>query len=407
MAASQRYAGNHQPYRQEMIVLNDRKDCSGCAACASICSHGCISMESDAEGFAYAKVDAAKCVGCGLCDRVCPMISIPGGNSVAQVVAAKNRDLQQRLRSSSGGVFRLLAERVIEEGGVVVGCRLNDKMEAEHKVACEVSELDALMSSKYVQSDTSGIYETVRRMLREGRLVLFSGVPCQVAALRNFLMKPYDNLITVDVLCHGVPSPKVFAEYIERLEQRYGEKALSASFRCKDKSWKRLYINVLFDNGKRHFMYAGYDSYMQLFLSDRLQRPSCFECPYNTLDRPGDISLGDFWGIGKKDYDFDDNKGVSMVLVNNERGGKLWSKVASKTIGFTSDIETAVAGNKVLVKHLPSCIKRDEFYKCYVENGFDAAVRKFSPEPPKGYRLYRDFLRRGLDIVRRIRKQGY
>lgn len=390
-----------------MIELKAKKDCSGCAACEAACGHGCITMVTDEEGFAYPAVDASKCVNCGLCDRACPIINIPDSNTVGEVIAAKNRNEKQRLQSSSGGVFRLLAEKVIDAGGVVVGCRFNERMEARHTVAATLDELEPLMSSKYVQSDTRGIFREVRSLLRQGRKVLFCGVPCQVAALKNFLVKPYEDLLTVDVLCHGVPSPKVFREYRESLEMRYGAPAGKVSFRSKEKSWKRLYINVVFKNSRRHFLYSGYDSYMRLFLSDRLQRPSCFYCPYNKLSRPGDISLGDFWGIGRSHYEFDDNKGVSMVLINNDKGQKMWDEVADETIWFASDIPTAVAGNKVLVQHLPSIAERNEFYDYYVGHGYAAAIRRFSPEAKAVYRLYKNFMRRGLDLVRKIKKQGY
>lgn len=390
-----------------MIDIVRKEDCSGCSACAEDCPHGCIEMRPDEEGFLFPEVDSSRCVDCGLCDRICPITVVPKDNNVQQVIAAKNSDGGQRFRSSSGGIFRLLAEEVLNNGGVVAGCRFNENMEAEHVVAESREELEALMSSKYVQSDTRGIFKRVRTLLKSGRKVLFSGVPCQVAALRNFLFKPYDNLMTVDILCHGVPSPKVFKEYVAGLEHRYGAEMKSYSFRWKEKSWKRLYVNAAFANNKRHFLYAGYDSYMQLFLSDRLQRSSCFHCPYNMLHRPGDITLGDFWGIGKTHYDFDDNKGVSMVLVNNARGKELWDRIAPRTVSFDTDIESAVAGNRVLVDHLPDQSRRDEFYREYVADGFAAAVAKYSPETPLYSRLFHNFMRWGLDIVRKIKRQGY
>ena len=390
-----------------MIRLSDKTECSGCAACADICGHGCIAMQPDEEGFVYPDINASKCVECVLCERVCPIINVPTSNDVNQVIAAKNHNEHIRFKSSSGGVFELLAACAIADGGVVVGCRLNERMEAEHAVASDLNELQAMLSSKYVQSDTDGIYKEVRRYLREGRKVLFSGVPCQVAALRNFLIKPHPNLFTVDVLCHGVPSPKVFGDYLARLEARYGSKATAVSFRHKEKSWKRLYINIEFANGRRHFLYSGYDSYMQLFLSDRLQRPSCFHCPYNNLHRPGDISLGDFWGIGKTRPDVDDNKGISLVLVNNEKGAEMWDTCAEDTSHFTSDIEMAVAGNKVLVQHLPSDQASRAFYHDYVTLGFDKAILKNAPEKSWIYQKYYNFMRRGLDLVRKIRHQSY
>ncbi|MDE6282973.1 MAG: Coenzyme F420 hydrogenase/dehydrogenase, beta subunit C-terminal domain [Muribaculaceae bacterium] len=390
-----------------MIDIKDKKDCSGCAACASICGHGCIAMGTDSEGFPYPEVDPSACVNCGLCDRTCPMINIPEGNNISKVYAAKNRNYAERLRSSSGGVFRLLATRIINQGGIVVGCRFDDKMVAHHTIAHTKDEIEPLMSSKYVQSDTREIFAQVRDRLRKGDKVLFSGVPCQVAAIKNYLLKPYDNLITVDILCHGVPSPKIFKEYIDLLTERYHSDPSAVNFRSKEKSWKRLYLKVLFRNGLKHFLYAGYDSYMQLFLSDRLQRPSCFHCPYNTLHRPGDISLGDFWGIGKKFYSFDDNRGVSMVLINNAAGKALWESVADQAIVIESDIKTAIAGNRVLVAHLPDQSKRDRFYQTYTSEGLPSAISKYAPETSRRSQIYHNIMRRGLDLLRKITHKSY
>lgn len=390
-----------------MITLKHKKDCSGCAACADICNHDSIIMHPDAEGFEYPIFDISKCIECGLCERVCPIINIPTHNDIEAVLAVKNKNEETRFKSSSGGVFELLAKNTLAQDGIVIGCRLNEDMVAEHVVASNLEELQALLSSKYVQSNTIGIYKKVRKLILEGRKVLFSGVPCQVAALQNFLFKPYANLTTIDVLCHGVPSPRLFKEYVDSLNRRYGASMTSLSFRYKKKGWKRLYINSTFANGKEHHLYSGYDSYMQLFLSDRLQRQSCFCCPYNMLHRPGDISLGDFWGIGNVYPEKDDNKGISMVLINNSKGKLMWQSIETETSYFTSDIDTAIAGNKVLVQHLPSDKARMQFYHDYVNLGYDAAITKYAPEKSWIYQRYYNFMRWGLDLVRKIKHKSF
>lgn len=390
-----------------MIHLKDKKDCCGCSACEGICAKHCITMKADAEGFLYPQVDTTDCTNCGLCEKVCPVLNVPADNSVQRVIGAKHKDESVRSSSSSGGVFTLLAERFLADGGVVVGCIMNEQMEAVHTIAENKEQLLAMRSSKYVQSNTVGIYKQVRQLLRDGRKVLFSGTPCQVAALRNFLLKPYDNLFCIDILCHGVPSPKLLKDHKDALEKRYKGKMTSISFRDKEKGWKRLFIRARFDNGKQHFLFSGYDSYLSCFLNNRSQRPSCFECPYNTTNRPGDITLGDFWGIGKVMYEVDDNKGITLAIVNNEKGKAIVEQILSQTSHFDSDIQTAIAGNKVLVQHLPTTAKRDAFYADYTSHGYQYAISKHAPETPWHTQMYYNFMRWGLDLVRKIQHKSY
>lgn len=390
-----------------MIRIEHKKDCCGCTACASICSHRCISMQEDAEGFLYPKVDVSKCTDCGLCERVCPMLHSSSERSILQVLAAKHKDELVRKESSSGGVFSILAERFIEDGGMVVGCAMNEHLQAVH-VICETKEdLIRLRSSKYVQSDMGAVYPQVRQLLRDGKKVLFSGTPCQVSGLRNFLVKSYENLYCIDVLCHGVPSPKLYREYLKMMEHKNGAQGAFISFRSKRREWKRLYIDIKFKNDKEYFKYSGFDPYMQLFLSNTSQRNSCFHCPYTTLQRQGDISLGDFWGIGKEFYHLDDNKGISMVLLNNTKG-KLWFDSVKNDLDiYESTIARAVEGNKVLVENIPGEDKRNLFYKDFVQNGFKSAVKVHTTYFPLWQQWYLNFMRFNLDILRRILRRTY
>lgn len=390
-----------------MIKIKDKKDCSGCCACEGICAKHCIKMLPDAEGFLYPHIDADTCVNCGLCELVCPILNVPKDNQVQLVVGAKHKDENVRSSSSSGGIFSLVAEYILAEGGVIVGCVMNKDLEAVHAIAENKDQLLAMRSSKYVQSNTIGIYAKVRQILRAGRKVLFSGTPCQVAALNNYLMKPYNNLFTIDVLCHGVPSPQLLKDYKNTLEKRYNSKMISINFRDKEKGWKRLFIRARFNNGKQHFLFSGYDSYLSCFLNNKSQRPSCFKCPYNSINRPGDISLGDFWGIGKVMYDKDDNKGITLTIVNTNKGKLLMKNVLPQSSFFESDINTAILGNKVLVSHLPSISARDDFYKDYVEKGYNLAIITHAPEAPWYTQMYYNFMRWGLDIVRKTCYMSY
>lgn len=390
-----------------MIHIKDKKDCCGCTSCASICTHNCITMVEDSEGYKFPRVDADKCVECGLCEKACPMLHPEASYDVKKVIGAKHKDASIRKSSSSGGIFFSFAENFINEGGVVVGCAMSENLEAKHVVCTTIDDLIRLRSSKYVQSNTEGIYAQVRSILREGKKVLFSGTPCQVAGLRRFLIKDYDNLFCIDILCHGVPSPKLFREYKESKEKEYGAKANFVSFRCKKHQWKRLHIDMLFDNGKEYYKSATYDPYMQTFLSNKSQRNSCFYCPFNTTQRQGDISLGDFWGIGKQYPELDDDKGITMILVNSEKGQKMYDMANTDIAAFDSTLDLAIAGNAVLIEHLPDEDRRNEFYKTYLQEGMSAAFAKHTTYYPAWRQYYLNFMRWGLDLVRKIQHKSY
>ena len=390
-----------------MIKIEHKKDCCGCTACVSVCAHHCITMHEDAEGFKYPQVDTAACVDCGLCEKVCPILHPESDKNILQVIAAKNKDEVVRKESSSGGVFSILAEAFIEEGGVVVGCAMNKELQAVH-VFCETKgELIRLRSSKYVQSDMEGIFPQVCQLLRDGRKVLFSGTPCQVAGLRKFLKKQYDNLFCIDLLCHGVPSPKLFRDYKEIMEKNYDSKAVSVNFRCKRKEWKRLYIELKFANGKEYFKSATFDPYMQLFLGNQSQRSSCFHCPFTSPHRQGDISLGDFWGMGRTLPKFDDDKGISMILINTDKGLELYRHIEDDMISFNTNFEQAVSGNQVLAENILGEDRRNLFYADYVENGLFYAMKKHTQHYSQYKQVFVNIMRWGLDLVRKIFHKGY
>ncbi len=390
-----------------MISIADKASCCGCTSCASICPKGCIRMIEDDEGFKYPEVNPATCINCGLCEKVCPMMHPETENRVQKVYSAKNNDEAVRKTSSSGGVFSILAQNVIRDGGVVVGCALDDNLKARHFVAHHEDELIAFRSSKYVQSELNGVFHAVKEALREGKKVLFSGTPCQVAGLRRFLMKEYENLFCVDVLCHGVPSPRVYKEYIDEKEKEFGSHAVSVNFRNKQKGWKRLFVEVSFANGGRYFKFSGFDPYMSLFLNNKSQRLSCFHCPFTTVSRQGDISLGDFWGIGRKYPDYDDDKGISMILVNSEKGARLLDRIAPELCLKERDLDLAIAGNKVLVEPIRGEEARNHFFADYVFGGYEVAVKQNTLIPTVWKQYYYTAMRFCLDCLRVITHKGY
>lgn len=390
------------------IQITRPERCSGCTACSQACPKRCITMQQDAEGFLYPHIDNTKCIKCGRCKVVCPVLHHEHGDAPRGIYANKNLNEKTRSTSSSGGVFYELAKQFVQNGGVVYGCALDDDMVARHICVEDLQGLEKLKSSKYVQSAMDETMSEIKRRLLSGEKVMFSGTPCQAAGLRNYLGKDYENLFVVDVLCHGVPSPKLFADYLTCLrKEHHGGKPISANFRNKQRGWKRLYMEVCFDNGERHYTYSGYDRYEGMFLNNLSLRPSCYECKFTKEKRFGDITLGDFWGIGKKYPQWDDDKGISLVLVNTKKGAVAYEAVKNMFDSKKESIETAKAGQRTLYAPTVKDLNRDAFYKCYTEKGCEEALKQYTKVPSKLEQSYYAVMRVVLDAVRKMLHKGY
>ena len=281
-----------------MITISDKKQCCGCSACSQICPAKCITMSADSEGFFYPQVDKAECTGCGLCESVCPILN---GNRITseQTVYAAYTEDEIRMSSSSGGIFPLLADTVLAEGGVVFGAAFTRELSVQHIMVSSPDQLKKLQGSKYLQSDINGTYAEVKRQLAEGRRVLFSGTGCQIAGLKKYLGNDPDMLLTVDVICHGVPSENVWRTYLEWLEKENGAAVEKVTLRDKKTGWKTYSVSVEFGNGNKYDQIHKKDLYMQTFLKDICLRPSCYDCRFKPLSSQADITLGDCWGIHK------------------------------------------------------------------------------------------------------------
>lgn len=348
-----------------MIRIKHKSDCCGCEACVQRCPKRCISLHRDQEGFLYPLVDESICIDCGLCERVCPVINQGEPLKPLVAYAAKNQDESVRLSSSSGGVFTALAEQVIAQGGVVFGARFDESWNVVHDYVETVEGLSAFRGAKYAQSRIGLCFLQAETFLRQGRQVLFSGLPCQIAGLKKFLRKDYDNLITVDLFCHGVPSPMVWKRFLEEEVATPHTQLKSISFRDKASGWKNYsfsYLQEDTDGVHLHRILSAKNLFMRGFLTDLYLRPSCYHCPVKQCKSGSDLTIGDYWGIQQAHPGLDDDKGVSAVLVNTDKGAAILQAVQQVSL-YESTFEKVVKCNPALIKSAQEPTKRSLFFE--------------------------------------------
>ncbi|WP_373601473.1 Coenzyme F420 hydrogenase/dehydrogenase, beta subunit C-terminal domain [Paraclostridium bifermentans] len=351
----------------------DKKECCGCYGCYSVCPKKCITMEVDEEGFKYPKVDENNCINCGLCEAVCPFKYNDKKISLNEIkaYACKNRDKSEQTSSSSGGIFIALCNYIMKNKGFVFGACFDENLNVVHQSAKDINECYKFKGSKYVQSDIKNSYIDAKRYLDEGRLVLFSGVQCQIKGLNLFLNKIYDNLICVEIICHGVPSPLVFDKYKEYLTKKYNSNIKNISFRYKEKSWINYNTLVEFENCKKYSNIFAKDIYMKGFLQNIYLRPSCYACKAKGFNTKSDISLADYWGIQKIHPEFYDNNGVSLVCVNTDKGNEIFKSISENIDFIETDLNKAKLYNACIYKSVNYNEKRNEFFKDLLSSNDD------------------------------------
>lgn len=357
-------------------MIKEKEDCMGCHACENICPAQCLAMTPDDEGFLYPKVDYALCIKCKRCISACPIINKVEAYDNLQAYACINKDEKIRSESSSGGVFTLVAEQVIDKGGVVFGASFNDEFGVEHIFIETKEKLLKLRGSKYVQSKIGDSYKQAKEFLNSGREVLFTGTPCQIAGLKNFLGKFYNNLFTTDIICHGVPSPEIWQKYVRFREAEAGAPTQRITFRQKDEGWKQYSVSFSFKNNTEYRQNFHKDLYMRAFLKDVCLRPSCYACKFKGLNRQSDITLADFWGIQNILPEMDDNKGTSLIFINNEIGHGLFDEVKDKMVYQKVDRQEAVKYNSCAIRSSLYNPKRDVFMAEKNILPFDELVNK-------------------------------
>ena len=352
-----------------MIVINNKIDCCGCNACGDICAHHAITFQTDIEGFWYPVVDKEKCVDCGLCEKVCPVIHAKElkKNDLPQSIcyAAENKNIEVVFDSTSGGLFSALAEIMYKDNGYVGGAVFNEDFSVRQYISADKKDLPRLRSSKYLQSNLEGFYKQVRDLLRNGEKVLVCGSPCQMAAMRAFLRKDYENLVIADYICRGINSPKVWRKYLDSFEERYGSKVIYCKAKSKEYGWRNLTQKVILENGKHVYETKEQSNFTKGYLQTGVYcRPSCYDCQFKGYPRMSDITLADFWGIEKVNTSMEKNLGTSLVMVNSKKGEAFFERVKSRINYVQVPFESIEAGNRSLNKSVdPPKVDREDFFE--------------------------------------------
>lgn len=382
-----------------MYFLKKKEMCCGCGACKNACENKCIEMKENKYGFIYPEmIYPEKCIQCRACEKVCPVLKEVMNNNEIKVYAAQNKDIDVKKQSSSGGVFTLLAEEILKRKGIVYGAVFDEKLKVYHRGVTEYEELAKLRGSKYVQSDLGNCYSEIKKRLINNQEVLFSGTPCQIAGLYTFLRKQYNNLYTIEVVCHGVPSNKVFRKYTESLEKKHSASIKKFTFRNKEEGWTNYKLRAEFDNGEIFIEYGYENLYMKGYIKNLYIRPSCTACHFKNFTSESDILLGDYWGVETKFADFRDNTGVSLMFINTVKGRKLFENIEGRLYYMETDLDHAIRFNPCILYSVSIHKKSKYFYKMMNDKEFEELVEKCLKEKKESKSHY--YYRAALNLIR-------
>ena len=365
--------------------LAPKKLCTGCTACKNTCPKQCIEMQMDKNGFVYPKIkDLSACIECRKCERACPVLGNIRFSNQTVAYAAFSKNEKMRMESSSGGIFSELAKEILLQGGVVYGAAYNEQFEVQHCCVDTVDDLRKLRGAKYAESDLGNSFSDILKRLKTGQKVLFSGTPCQVAGLKSFLGKEYDNLFCIDFVCHGIPSPTVWKNYVEYRAKKdaNGELPKNINLRSKHTGWSKYqYSNVFeYKNGKKYSALSIDSLFMKLFVGDYISRESCENCKFKGYNRVSDITLGDFWGIWDIDPQMDDDKGTSVVLIQSEKGQQLWNIIRDQIVYKEVSLEQASEQNPSMLVSSKAHENRKNVLDKIREEHFDECEKIFAQQ---------------------------
>ena len=358
-----------------MINIRDKSNCIGCGNCVHVCPKQCIELQIDNEGFMYPIANASICINCGKCHQVCPVEkSLNTKPQKLQVIAANHKNNEIRMNSSSGGAFYGFAKYTLEHQGIVWGAAFTTPYYVEHIAIETLKDLSRLQKSKYLQSDITKVFPIIKQQLNEGKIVIVSGTPCQIKALNLYIKKIPENLLTIEVVCHGTPSPFIFKKYMNEIN------ATHMDFRKKENGWDNYEIELTYTNGTKKREKASENLYMKGFLRNFYLRPSCAMCPAKSFKSQADITLGDFWGINSFIPNLYDNKGTSLIVLHTPKALKIWNKISDKYEFENATLEQAIAYNSCIIKDVSIPKERDNFWKEVNNLTFETNIIKYTKE---------------------------
>lgn len=357
----------------------EKNKCSGCGACANICPKKAIKLIEDNEGFKHPEIDQDKCINCGLCKKTCPVLNTKENSSLNKCYVAYNKNDEVKKTSSSGGIFDVIARKILDDNGIVIGAAFNDDMELNHIAIEKIDDLEKLKGSKYLQSNIGNMFSYVKEKI-DDKKILFVGTPCQVAGLHAYLKKDYNNLICIDLFCHGVPSPKLFNKYIKELEDSNNSRVVKYNFRDKKTGWDTYSNTYKLENDKEISQLQKDNNYMKLFLSDIALRESCYNCNFKLGNKYSDITLGDFWGVQKYYPEMYNKQGVSAIIVNTEKGQKIFKDISDNICYKECKLEEIVSGNPSLAKSGKTPKSRNEFFSELDSKDIEYLTKKYQPK---------------------------